>query len=155
MSGESLPGVVFDCVVYLQAVAGPSGPASRLLELLEAGRFTLYVSDDVLSEVREVLGRPKVRAKNPAITDETIRELFDCLARLATKVSDIPSLFSLPRDPDDEPYVNLALAADADYLVTRDLDLLDLMNDSDFRARHPQLTILNPVALLQVLTPHP
>lgn len=153
MSGGGRPGVVFDCVAYLQAVAGPNGPAARLLGMLEAGRFTLYVSDPVLAEVREVLERPRVRAKNPTITDATTAELLDRLARLATKVDDVPSLYSLPRDPDDEPYLNLALAVGADYLVTRDKDLLDLMSDPDFRTRHPRLAILNPVGLLQVLTP--
>jgi putative PIN family toxin of toxin-antitoxin system len=153
VTGASPPGVVFDCVAYLQAVAGPSGPAARLLELLEAGRFALYVSDHVLAEVREVLDRPKVRAKNPAVTDESTAELLARLARLATKVNDIPNVFTLPRDPDDEPYVNLALAAGANYLVTRDKDLLDLMRDPGFRAKHPHLTILNPVALLHVLGP--
>ena len=67
----------------------------------------------------------------------------------------MPSLFSLPRDPDDEPYLNLAIAAGADYLVTWDKDLLDLMQDASFRAQYPRLTILNPVALLQILTPPP
>ena len=70
---------------------------------------------------------------------------------MAQLVSLVPSLFSLPRDPDDEPYLNLALAADADYLVTWDKDLLDLMQDATFRAQYPRLTILNPVALLQIL----
>ncbi len=153
MSDGSRPGVVFDCVAYLQAVAGPSGPAARLLNLLEAGRFTLFVSEAVLAELREVLQRPKVRAKNSAITDETTEGLFDLLARLATRVDDVPSVFSLPRDPDDEPYLNLALAAHAEYLVTRDNDLLDLMTDVDFRGRYPWLTVLNPVALLQLLAP--
>jgi len=63
----------------------------------------------------------------------------------------VPSVYSLPRDLDDEPYLNLALAADADYLVTWDKDLLDLMQDTTFRAQYPRLTILNPVALLQIL----
>ena len=43
----------------------------------------------------------------------------------------------------------------ADYLVTWDKDLLDLMQDASFRAQYPRLTILNPVALLQILTPPP
>src|SRR3954451_6207327 len=43
VSAGGRPGVVFDCVIDLQAVAGPSGPAARLLGLLEAGWFTLYV----------------------------------------------------------------------------------------------------------------
>lgn len=150
MSG---PGVVLDCVVFLQAVAGPTGPAAQLLGLLEEGRFTLYVSDHVLAEIEEVLKRPKVRAKNRAISDEATAALLERLARLATGVADIPTRFPLPRDPDDEPYVNLALATNADYLVTRDNDLLDLMNDATFRADHPRLTILNPVALLRLLGP--
>ena len=113
------------------------------------------MSDEILDEARDVLGRPKLRAKNPRVTDETVRETFDLLDRLARTVSNVPSLFSLPRDPDDEPYLNLAIAAGADYLVTWDKDLLDLMQDASFRAQDPRLTILNPVALLQILTPPP
>jgi predicted nucleic acid-binding protein len=57
-------------------------------------------------------------------------------------------VFSCPRDPDDEPYVNLAVAAGARYLVTRDKDLLDLMEDADFRRRFATLAILDPAAFL-------
>jgi hypothetical protein len=64
-----------------------------------------------------------------------------------------PHVFSYPRDPDDEPYINLAIAAAAQYLVSWDKDLLDLMRDEDFRQRFPGLTILNPVALLKAFSP--
>src|SRR5262249_47349626 len=96
-----------------------------------------------------------IRAKNPRVTDETVRETLDLLDRMARMVSDVPSLFSLPRDPDDEPYLNLAITADAGYLVTWDKDLLDLVQDAGFCAQYPRLTILNPVALLQIFTPPP
>jgi hypothetical protein len=36
-------------------------------------------------------------------------------------------------------------------LVTRDKDLLDLMNDHAFRQRFPALTILDPVAFLKAI----
>ena len=39
---------------------------------------------------------------------------------------DVPSVFTLDRDPKDAKYVDLAIAARADFLVTRDNDLLDL-----------------------------
>jgi putative PIN family toxin of toxin-antitoxin system len=139
-------------MLFYQATASLTGPAAELLRRLEAGQFILYVSDEILNEARDVLSRPKLRAKNPRITDETVRETFDLLDRMAQLVPNVPSLFSLPRDPDDEPYLNLAIAADADYLVTWDKDLLDLMQDAGFRAQYPRLTILNPVALLQILT---
>jgi putative PIN family toxin of toxin-antitoxin system len=140
-------------MILYQATVNTAGPAAKLLRQLEAGQFILYVSDEILDEARDVLSRPKLRAKSPRLTDETVQETFDLLSRLAQTVSDVPSLFSLPRDPDDEPYLNLALAADVDYLVTWDKDLLDLMLDASFRAQYPRLTILNPVALLQILVP--
>ena len=61
-------------------------------------------------------------------------------------------MFTLDRDPKDEIYVNLAIEAGASYLVSRDKDLLDLMNDPDFRSRFPGLTILDPVAFLKELS---
>jgi hypothetical protein len=60
-------------MVFLQATARPSGPAGRLLlDFVEGGQLTLFVSDTIVEEVRDVLGRPRVRAKNPAITDEAV-----------------------------------------------------------------------------------
>jgi len=56
------------------------------------------------------------------------------------------------------PVVNLALEAGASYLVTWDADLLDLMDihrpeGKAFRAKFPDLVILDPVAFLRVLVP--
>ena len=153
MTQPGRPGVVLDCMVFLQAASRPGGPAVRiLLEFVEAGHITLWVSDSILDEVRDVLGRPRIRAKNPTITDERVKDFFRRIEQVAQKLDDVPASFSLPRDPDDEPYVNLAIAANADYLVTWDHDMLDLMQDEGFRIQYPRLTILNPVALLQVLT---
>jgi putative PIN family toxin of toxin-antitoxin system len=141
-------------MVFFQAASRPAGPAARLfIEFIEAGRLTLFVSDTILAEARDVLGRPRIRAKNPTITDEMVEDFFRRIDQVAQRIDVVPASFSLPRDPDDEPYLNLALAVDADYLVTWDNDLLDLMQDAAFRAQYPGLTILNPVALLQVLRP--
>jgi len=68
----------------------------------------------------------------------------------------VPKRFELLRDPDDEPYLNTAIAAGAEFLVTRDRDLLDLMDRTtregrDFQTRFPRLTILNPVEFLKAL----
>jgi uncharacterized protein len=135
-------------MVFFQAASRPEGPAARLfMEFIETGRLTIFVS-----EVRDVLARPNIRAKNPAITDKTIDDFFRRIEQVAQRIDDVPASYALPRDPDDEPYVNLALAANADYLVTWDKDMLDLMRDENFRQHYPQLMILNPVALLEALT---
>jgi predicted nucleic acid-binding protein len=49
------------------------------------------------------------------------------------------------------PYLNLAIASNAAYLVTRDKDLLDLTQEAAFVARFPQLRIVEPVTFLSAM----
>lgn len=152
--------VVFDCVVFLQAVARASGPAGRCLDLLKESAFQLVICDAILRGIRNVLGRPKVRARNPAITDAAVDELLAYIHKVSHHVADPPYHFPMPRDPKDEVYLNLAIETGARYLVTRDKDLLDLMRPDtaggqNFLARFPALTILDPVAFLAAMTPTP
>jgi predicted nucleic acid-binding protein len=51
--------VVFDCMVYLQATVSESGPAAALLRLVDSDALLLFVSDDILEEVRDVLPAQK------------------------------------------------------------------------------------------------
>ena len=106
-----------------------------------------------IEEVRDVLVRPRIRAKNPAITDDSVAAFCRRVEQVALRIDPVPALLTLARDPDDEPYLNLAIAVSGDYLVTRDNDMLDLMQDPAFRARYPTLMILDPMALLQRLNP--
>lgn len=59
--------------------------------------------------------------------------------------------FVYARDPDDAHYVNLAHTAGAEFLVSRDRDLLDLMADTTFRGQYPTLRILSPPGFLAEL----
>jgi uncharacterized protein len=68
-------------------------------------------------------------------------------------IADVPGQFQYDRDPKDEPYVDLALAAQAVYLVSRDKDLLELTADEGFRERFPGLMVLDPAALLREMAP--
>jgi predicted nucleic acid-binding protein len=68
-------------------------------------------------------------------------------------MEDFPLVFSYQRDPDDAHYVNLAIAAQAELIVSRDRDLLDLMDPTkpeaaDFQRRFPQVRIVDPVGFL-------
>ncbi len=143
--------VVFDCMVYLQAVTNGQGPAFACLHQVETGTLTLYLDRETLAEVRDVLGRPRIRKKFKSLTDGLVDEFLNAVEARAVMLDDVPKVFPYPRDPKDEPYLNLAIAADARYLVSRDNDLLDLMKDRDFTARFPTLRVLPPPDLLQDL----
>lgn len=148
------PRVVFDCMVYLQATVSESGPAAVLLRLVDSGALFLFVSDDVLEEVRDVLSRPKIRKRNPNITDERVDALINRLLEKATVTSEVQQHFIYRRDPKDEKYINLAVEEEVDYLVSRDKDLLDLMTDisieaKEFRQRFRPLRVIAPLEFLK------
>jgi putative PIN family toxin of toxin-antitoxin system len=141
-------------MIYLQAIASESSPAAVLLRMMDDRIISLFVSNDILDEVRDVLSRPKVRQKNPRITDEGVDALLTRLAEKGTLLESVPKHFSYERDLKDEKYINLAVEANAAYLVSRDNDLLDLMREdlagsTDFQQQFPTLTIINPVAFLR------
>lgn len=140
------PRAVFDCMVFVQAMANAKGPACACYELVRDGRLILHVSPEILTEVADVLSRPKVRRKLPALTDDAAGAFRRDVLGRATMLSEVPGAFRLDRDPKDERHINLAAASGASYLVAWDRDLLDLMDDEGFRRQFPQLTILEPPA---------
>ena len=130
-----LPGAVFDCNVFLQAVANDQSAAAKALDFPGTKQITLFVSEAVLSEVREVLARPRLRKRLPRITDVRVSALLQRLTNKAVLIQNVPEVFKYERDPKDELYLNLAIVTKANYLVSRDRDLLDLMTSSTEEAQ--------------------
>jgi putative PIN family toxin of toxin-antitoxin system len=148
------PRVVFDCNVLLQAAARQNSVAANCLTLAEKGVVQLFVSKEVLLEIEDLLNRPEVRACFPNLSDEITGAFLKRLQNLGDFVSDVPRTFRYSRDEDDEPYINLAIEVSADFIVTRDRDLLDLMTGStddckEFRQRFRTLKVIEPVDLLK------
>lgn len=144
MSKTERPTVVFDCMIYLQGLIKEKGPAIDCLEVFERGVVKLLVSDEILGEIADVLTRPKLQARYSLLTKERAGKLIEILKDKAELIEEVPSRFTYPRDPKDEKYINLAIQAKADYIVSRDGDLLDLKTNhteeaKDFRRRFRSL----------------
>ncbi len=128
------------------------------IERFEQGRIALAISPDVLTELNDVLSRSSLRQSFPLLTQDKVERLIELLLLKGTLFRTVPKRFELPRDPDDEPYLNLAIEAGAHFLVTRDRDLLDLMRwdteeGRNFQSRFRELRILEPVAFLREIEP--
>jgi putative PIN family toxin of toxin-antitoxin system len=147
--------VVFDCNLYLQAILSPRGPAAACWQKVLAGEVRLYVAPFVLSEIRELPYHRKLR-RFRSFTHERVERFVEELLDTAILVTDPPAVFDYVRDPDDARYVDLAIATDANLVVSNDKDLLDLMNDTNpdgesLRKQHPALQILTPPEFLDSL----
>lgn len=148
--------VVLDCNTCIQAIAFENGPAAAALRLAESQGFELCISKATLAELRRVLTYDEVLAISPNLTPAVINAFLDRLTYRATLCRRVRRTFVYARDPKDEPYMNLAATVKADYLVTRDKDLLWLMTGhtafcKQFRQRTHPLKVLDPVAFLHAL----
>jgi putative PIN family toxin of toxin-antitoxin system len=155
--------VVYDCVVFLQGVGRRGNAARKCLDLVDDGTVQLCLSPDVLAEIDDVLHRPEILRKFPLIDSEDSQTLLRTARNRALLLADVPKAFQLPRDPDDEPYTDLAIAADAKFLVTwNDRHLTYLMRQetpegAEFCHRFPDVKIVDPptflAAILGLATP--
>jgi len=147
--------VVYDRMLLLQQ-AGKPHRVTETRRAVENQEVELFVSEEVLSELGDVLTLAKVRARFPALTDARAARFGDELRRMATVVPDVPHVFTVERDPKDSKYVDLAIKGQATYLVTRDKDLLELKDQEkgqpqELREAVPNLQILTPQKLVAVL----
>lgn len=146
---------VYDCMFFFRAAARPQRTYTTF-RLVEEALITLCMSPEVLAEIRDVLTRPEHHAKFPALTPKAVDAFLARYLRAVNWFPLVPHLYTVQRDPKDSKYVNLALAAEAPYLLTADRHLLDLMKSDtpegrDFIHRFPKLKILDPVAFLRQL----
>ncbi len=119
------PRVVFDCVIFAQALINPKGPAGHCVKAAESGDCMVHVSPFVLEEIRELPGKLPLRHR---ITPERVETLIKQVREYAVVVTDVPERYMHPTDPKDSAYVNLALATGSSLVVSRDRHLLSLMD---------------------------
>ena len=92
--------------------------------------FTPLIDESGMRELVRVLGYPKLK-----LDDQKIRDLLgDYLpyAEVVASRGNGQSRLPVCRDPDDQPFLLLAEAGNADVLVTGDRALLDLSGRTKF-----------------------
>ena len=109
--------VVVDTNVLVSGLLNAEGPPARVLDLVRDGDVTLLVDDRILEEYRAVVARPKFRG---AIQPAQAEALLDLFSHLGEPVGTRPLDAVLP-DPDDAPFLEVAVAGRAHALVTGNL----------------------------------
>lgn len=117
------PRAVLDTNVVLSALVFGTGTLVALRRRWQSRRFTPLVSKATAGEVIRVLAYPKFHLS----AGERENLLSDYLPFCETVlVPDPPPRTPRCRDPLDVPFLELALAGEADLLVTGDRDLLSV-----------------------------
>lgn len=107
--------IVLDTNVLVAGLLSPFGPCGEIVRMVSSGELTLSFDARILTEYREVLGRPKFR-----LDPDKVSALLDYVEHGGRTVASSPLPQSLP-DIDDEPFLEVTLAARATCLVTGNL----------------------------------
>ncbi len=109
--------------VALSTVVALRAKSSTPLNVQE---FELVTSPALFEELVGVLGRP-VLVRRIAWNVESRNVFLDGLRHAAIEVQPGEHLDVVKSDPDDNRVLEAAIAGEADYIVTGDRDLLDLV----------------------------
>ncbi len=133
--------VVLDTNILCSALITPGGSTARLYQAWREKRFVLITSVEQLEEFRGVTRYPRLR---PFIEPTAAGAMHNELRHLALTLRKLPSV-DRSQDPADNFLLAMALAGEADVLVTG--DKRDLLSIREFGSTR----ILTTRQLLQLL----
>lgn len=112
--------IIIDTNVLVSGIFWPGNP-HRILELWTEGKFNLLVSNAILEEYTRVINELSQEQRQPTLGDKWIT----FIAQNAL-VMEAPRFSQECRDPDDNKFIDCAIAGQASFLISGDKDLLDL-----------------------------
>jgi putative PIN family toxin of toxin-antitoxin system len=104
--------IVLDTNVLVVGLLSPFGPCAEIVRMVSSGELTLCVDALILAEYSEVLYRSKF-----GFDKDKVAAVLDHIEHRGHTVASSPLHHSLP-DPDDEPFLKVAIAGKAVCLVT-------------------------------------
>ena len=134
--------VVLDSVVAVSAFL-TDGLTAGLVSMCQEN-VNLYTTKEILQEIQRVLlEKPHIRNRY-SYSSEKVKIFIDYLKDISIIVAQLPDIRVIERDPKDDMIIACAVAVSADYIVSRDRDLLDL-------GSHEQIQIVPPEDFVHIL----
>jgi putative PIN family toxin of toxin-antitoxin system len=133
--------IVLDTNVLVAGLLTPFGPCGEIVRMVSSGDLTLFYDARIILEYSEVLHRQKFR-----FDENKVSALLDYIEHRGKKTASSPLAQTLP-DPDDEPFLEVAVAGRVVCLVTG--------NRAHFPARSRQgVKVISPSEFLAFYKKH-
>jgi len=129
--------VVIDTNIFVSSFFG--GKPRKIIDLWKTGKITLCLSNAILDEYIDVLRRVGLRE------EDELEELLSLFSRglnllFTTKT---PKIGIIKNDPDDDKFIECAVALEAHTVITGDREVLTIKEYMGIRIVTPQQFLEN------------
>ncbi len=125
-SKKHAPKAVLDANVWVSALLWGGKPV-EIIKASEQGKVRLVASEEILREISQVLNYPKLR-KVYEVEDMRHEELIEAVLKVVQFVQVSRRVKVVLEHPADDKFLECALEAKADYVVSGDKHLLRVDN---------------------------
>jgi hypothetical protein len=138
--------VVIDSNIFVSAVISSGGNPTKVFDLVRTGKIKMVTSFAILKEVREVLLYPHIKKLHKFSQREVDKEVGRIM-KFAKFTPEILRLKVVKDDPKDDKFIECAVEAKADFIVSGDHHLKDLKSYQGIKIVPPAefLKIFNKV----------
>ena len=112
--------IVLDTNIFISSFFWGGNPR-KIMERVIDGKDELFICKEILQEIASVMARPKFNVSN-----EYIIRFIHSIEDIANHIILSGIVQKVCRDSEDDKILECALLANADYIITGDVDLLIL-----------------------------
>jgi uncharacterized protein len=123
--------VVLDANVWISALLWGGKPA-EIIKTAEDLQFVILLSEEIVREISQVLMYPKL-AKVYQAAGLRHEDLIEAVLKIGKFVQVTEKVSIVVTHPADDKFLECALAASAEYIVSGDKHLLELVNHKKIR----------------------
>jgi putative PIN family toxin of toxin-antitoxin system len=124
--------LVVDTNVFISAFYW-GGISQKVIDRIIKGIDELYISNEILDEIANVMARPKFKSG-----PETIDRYVKTIEKTGKKIFINGEIKNICRDKDDDDKIECALKGAVDFIITGDEDLLVLGEYQNIKIRTPK-----------------
>ena len=125
MSTKRVVKIVLDTNVWVSALLWGGKPA-EIIEAAEKGKLRIFISEEIIVEISQVLAYPKIEKIYK--TELRRQELIEQVLKIAKFVKATAKVEVVNEHPADNKFLECALAAKANYIVSGDKHLLKVVS---------------------------
>jgi len=118
--------IVLDTNLFVSALLKPDSTPDKIITMVREEKVLLLISDAICEEIRRVLFYPKIRNRLAA-SDNELQNFMHLLRSVAITTPGALTIPPLAADPDDTKYLVCAVEGDADFIVSGDHHLTNLL----------------------------